>query len=50
MYYIHCSDAANGWTGWALTHPEFGVSVNPIQSGGQIMPTALLLAHSELKT
>ena len=24
------SDAASGWAGWALAHPEFGSSGNPI--------------------
>ena len=28
-----------------LAHPEFGVSVNPFPTRGQIMPTTLLLAH-----
>ena len=28
------SDAASGWAWWALAHPEFGVSVNPIPSRG----------------
>ena len=46
----HYSDAASGWAGWALAHPEFGSSVNPITTRGQIMPTALLLAHPDLKT
>ena len=47
-----CSAAASGWAGWALAHPEFGSSVNPIitRGGGQIMPTTLLLAHPDLKT
>ena len=31
---ISCSDAASGWAGWALAHPEFGVSVNPIPTRG----------------
>ena len=44
------SDAASGWAGWALAHPEFGISVNPITTRGQIMPTTLLLAHPDLKT
>ena len=26
------SDAASGWAGWALSHPEFWSSVNPIQT------------------
>ena len=30
----HCSDAASGWAGLALAHPEFGVSVNPIPTRG----------------
>ena len=28
------SDAASWWAGWALAHPEFGVSVNPIPTRG----------------
>ena len=57
------SEAASGWAGWTLAHPEFGVSVNiePVkfstiskltlfQPGGQIMPIALLLAHPDFKT
>ena len=28
------SDAARGWAGWALAHPEFGSSVNPITIRG----------------
>ena len=28
------SAAASGWAGWALAHPEFGVSVNPIPTRG----------------
>ena len=27
---VKFSDAASGWAGWALAHPEFGSSVNPI--------------------
>ena len=27
-------DAASGWAGWALAHPEFGSSVNPITTRG----------------
>ena len=44
------SDAASGWAGWALAHPEFGSSVNHITSRGQIMPTTLLVAHPDSKT
>ena len=44
------SDAGSGWAGWALALPEFGVSINPIATRGEIMPTALLLAHPDLKT
>ena len=44
------SDAASGWAGWALAHPEFWSSVNPIPTRGQIMPTTILLAHPNLKT
>ena len=29
-----CSDAASGWEGWALAHPKFGRSVNPITTRG----------------
>ena len=29
------SDAASGWAGWVLAHPEFGVSVNPIPTHQQ---------------
>ena len=29
-----CSAAASGWAGWALAHPEFGSSVNPITTRG----------------
>ena len=32
--FILCSDAASGWAGWALTHPEFGSSVSPITTRG----------------
>ena len=28
------SAAASGWAGWALAHPEFGFSVNPITTRG----------------
>ena len=28
------SDAASGWAGWALAHPEFGSLVNPITTRG----------------
>ena len=28
------SAAASGWSGWALAHPEFGSSVNPITTRG----------------
>ena len=28
------SDAARGWAGWALAHPKFGSSVNPITTRG----------------
>ena len=28
------SDAASGWTGWALAHPKFGISVNPTTTRG----------------
>ena len=29
-----CSAATSGWAGWALAHPEFGSSVNPITTRG----------------
>ena len=45
-----CSAVASRWAGWALAHPEFGSSVNPITTRGQIMPTTLLLAHPNLKS
>ena len=32
--WISSSDTASGWAGWALAHPEFGSSVNPITTGG----------------
>ena len=28
------SDVASWWAGWALAHPEFGISVNPITTRG----------------
>ena len=28
------SDATSGWAGWALAHPEFVSSVNPITTRG----------------
>ena len=31
---MHFSDATSGWAGWALAHPEFGSSVNPIPTRG----------------
>ena len=31
---LDVSDAASGWVGWALAHPEFGSSVNPITTRG----------------
>ena len=33
-YLGYISAAASGWTGWALAHPEFGSSVNPITTKG----------------
>ena len=43
------SDAACGRAGWALAHPDFGSSVNPIPTRGrQIMPISLLLSHPDL--
>ena len=36
----HASDAVSGWAGWALAHPEFGSSVNPIPTRrGQVITT-----------
>ena len=32
--YILFSAAASGWAGWALAHPEFGSSFNPITTRG----------------
>ena len=29
-----CSDAASEWARWALAHPEFESSVNPIRTRG----------------
>ena len=34
IIYINVSAAASGWAGWALAHPEFGSSVNPITTRG----------------
>ena len=31
---LKVSAAASGWAGWALAHPEFGSSVNPITTRG----------------
>ena len=31
---VRVSDAASGWAGWALAHPEFGSSVHPIPTRG----------------
>ena len=28
------NDAASGWAEWALAHPEFGSSINPITTRG----------------
>ena len=50
IWYICHSAATSGGAGWALAHLEFGISVNPITTRGQIMPTILLLAHPDLKT
>ena len=32
--YSMASAAASGWAGWALAHPEFWSSVNPITTRG----------------
>ena len=34
MLSMYISAAASGWAGWALAHPEFGSSVNPITTRG----------------
>ena len=34
IFVIQFSAAASGWAGWALAHPEFGSSVNPITTRG----------------
>jgi len=47
---LFSSDAASGWAGWALVHPEFEAQLTLFQPRGQITPTALLLAHPDLKT
>ena len=45
------SDAASGWAGWALSHPEFWSSVNPIQTKeADYVHHIILLAHPDLKT
>ena len=31
---FYLSAAASGWAGWALAHPEYGSSVNPITTRG----------------
>ena len=31
---MECRDAVSRWAGWALAHPKFGVSVNPIPTRG----------------
>ena len=31
---VQFSDTVSGWAGWALAHPEFGASVNPIPTKG----------------
>ena len=41
----------DGWAGWAIAHPGFDRSVNPILiRGGWMPPTTLLVAHSALGT
>ena len=50
FFHSAVSDDASGWVGWALAHPEFGSSVNPITTRGKIKPYILLLAHPDLKT
>ena len=34
FYVLIYSAAASGWAGWALAHPTFGSSVNPITIRG----------------
>ena len=31
---LNLPDAASGWAGWVLAHPEFGSSVNTITTRG----------------
>ena len=50
FFHYAVSDDASRWVKWALAHPEFRSSVNPIITREQILPTALLLAHPDLKT
>ena len=50
---INIRDVVSRWAGWALAHPEFGISVEPIPTmGGEgpAMPTRLLSAPPDLKT
>ena len=34
LYFMIYSAATSGWAGWAIDHPEFGSSVNPITTRG----------------
>ena len=34
IIYLVYSAAASGWVGWALAHPEFQSSINPITTRG----------------
>ena len=48
---VYYSDAASGWAGWALAHPEFGSSVNPITTRGADYANHITaVAHPDLKT
>ena len=38
-------DVVSGWAGWALAHPEFGVSVNPLTTRGPIGGRGVDYAH-----
>ena len=42
------SDAVSGWAGWALSHLEFGSSVNPIPTMGADYAHHKLLAYTDL--
>ena len=46
MYVL--SAAAGGWAGWALAHPEFGSSVNPITTRGADYAHHITASHGHL--